>query len=219
MSIVKGEAALREAALHEALVALRGGASADRHWRVVMSWVRMRVRDEDEAQTALAKVVRSVATMASDSPHRSAGWLRALIRHTRIDAHRRRRARGTTVELDDFFAASMMAEDLALGDAWDGIDAAIVAVAQRDGGAASAVRNARARMLRTAGCSSAEIRDAVAPGLSDAAIFKAIERGLDVAAEAVVLWGAASGHEDLAEALLVRVEARRADAGRPRRSA
>lgn len=224
-----------DAALLFALRAIQRGEASHAAWAAVDRFVRTvlpSARDADARQATLLSIHRRAASMDATTPASAAGWVRQIARRKKIDEARSRKraplslvgAEGEILDVPTE-GGSVALEEERLGETLAEIEACLDRLLEeKHAGAAARVvprAQARARLLRTLGLSVPEIADALAlpEPPTEATLSKWIERGLPLLIEAIGRWQReGAGRELLAEGLIARVQARRADAGRARPS-
>lgn len=227
-------------ALFAALRTLRSGdrAGAMAAWRALDRYLSTKLpgtRHEDLRQAVLLAIHRGVDRMQAEDAASAAAWVRAIVRHKKIDAARAAKSRRTlslvTADGGDVEIASegiVTVAESSLGDLLADVEVALdrVLTSEHPNAVDRALPrvHAQARLLRAMGHGVAEIRAELAIGhpraaeVSDDAISKWIERGLPLLTRAIEAWRAEAPDEraEIAKLLLERVAMRRTDAGKPR---
>lgn len=235
------EPALR--ALYDALDALRRSEEPfdprnDAAWRVIASWARGRAatRDrhhDDVVQETLLAIARSVREMEASSPRQAAKWATIILRRKQIDVLRQdaidavARGLGEGEAPLDAIAADEPAVPTTLLDAQHRrIEEVVLQAIEAEPSAT--VRLTRRSMARAAiyrfvmelEPEAIEARLALVEPIGKERLYKWIERGRALVADAMRGWAAACPDESDVQAIsgvvIELVEARRADAGKPR---
>ena len=226
-------------ALFAALKSLRSGdRGALAAWRAIDRYLSAKLpgaRHEDLRQAVLLAIHRGADRMQAEDAAGAAAWVRAIVRHKKIDAARAAKSRRAlslvTAEGGDVEIASegiVTVAESTLGDLLADVEAALDRVLSAEHPRALdrilPRVHAQARLLRAMGHGVTEIRAELAIGhpraaeVTDAAISKWIERGLPLLSRAIEAWRAEVPDEraEIASLLLERVALRRTDAGKPR---
>jgi hypothetical protein len=241
------EAALAE--LYETLDALRRSddpfaPSHELRWRWLLRWVRARSqraargasRDDVEQETVIA-IGRHVRTMEATTPLGAAKWVSIILHRKHVDAVREHandpvsKGLARTPEeapLDDVAAeepgppsAAVLADRHArmeqelLSFVEDGGASALARVTQR-----AQARAAFYRLVLDLDAEGVEARLRLPEPVGKDRLYKWIERGRPIVAEAMRAWAARHPDDEeigaLASTVVELVEERRADAGKPR---
>jgi DNA-directed RNA polymerase specialized sigma24 family protein len=231
-------------AFYEALDALRRAEDPfeprlDEPWRVVLDWVRARVRPrdprrDDVVQETLLAIARHVRHMDAGTPRQAARWASVIVRRKVIDGLRDDEHDAVSVGLSEGDAAletlpgAEPAPPAELLEAQHrAIEEIVVAHIERSEASAS-VRLTRRAMARAAlyrlvvdlEPDAVEDRLGLPEPVGRDRLYKWVERGRAIVAEAMRAWRSGSaGQRDvdaIAEVVVELVETRRADAGKPR---
>jgi hypothetical protein len=231
-------------ALYDALDALRRAENPfdprnDGVWRELNDWVRARTRKEerrrdDVIQETLLAIARHVRQMDATSPRQAARWASIILRRKHIDLARTDALDAVAHGLGEGDAALKSAASSEPGPAPELLEAhqrrieeVVLAHIERSEPSAS-VRLTRRAMARAAiyrlvidlEPEAVEARIALPEPVGKDRLYKWIERGRAIVAEAMRAWRAAHPDEDeirvIADVVIELVEARRADAGKPR---
>lgn len=231
-------------ALYEALDALRRTEDPfdpghDAVWRVLVGWVRARTRQgerrrDDVVQETLLAIARHVRHMDATTPRQAARWASIILRRKHIDLARTDATDAVAHGLNEGDAALDSAPSPEPAPAPELLEAhqrriEEVVLAHIDRGEPSAsVRLTRRSMARAAlyrlvldlEPEAVELRLALPEPIGKDRLYKWIERGRTLVADAMRAWEAAHPDEDeiraISEVVVELVEARRADAGKPR---
>jgi DNA-directed RNA polymerase specialized sigma24 family protein len=235
------EPALR--ALYDALDALRRAEEPfdprnDGAWRVVAAWARGRApardrRHDDVVQETLLAIARYVREMEASSPRQAAKWATTILRRKQIDVLRQDAvdavARGLDegdATLDAITAEEPTVPPTLLDAQYRRIEEVVLASIEDEPSAT--VRLTRRSMARAAiyrfvlelEPEAVEARLALAEPIGKERLYKWIERGRALVADAMRDWADARPDESDVQAIsgvvIELVEARRADAGKPR---
>ena len=231
-------------ALYDALDVLRRSDEPfdprnDAAWRVVSVWARGRApsrdrRHDDVVQETLLAIARYVPEMDATTPRAAAKWATTILRRKQIDVLRQDAIDAVAKGLGepDTSLDALNAEDPsvppALLDAEHRRIESVVLAAIEEGEPSAAVRLTRRSMARAAiyrlvlelEPDAIEARLALAEPVGKERLYKWIERGRALVADAMRGWAQAHPSEAdvqaISEVVIELVEARRADAGKPR---
>jgi DNA-directed RNA polymerase specialized sigma24 family protein len=231
-------------ALYEALDALRRSEDPfdSRHdgvWRVLVDWVRARTRQgerrrDDVVQETLLAIARHVHQMDAATPRQAARWASIILRRKHIDLARTDATDAVAQGLSEGDAALDSAqspepapppelleahqrriEEVVLRHIEHGEPSASVRLTRR-----SMARAALYRLVLDLEPEAVEARLALPEPVGKDRLYKWIERGRAIVAEAMRAWMAAHPEEPeilaISDVVIELVEARRADAGKPR---
>lgn len=221
--------------LFRSLDAIRSAHAGNAEWSVIERFVRTALpaaKDADARQATLLAIHRHAGECDGTTDASVGGWIRRIARRKKIDEARRQRAgrfvalvggEGEELELPSAGGAGLALAEDHVAETLAEVEASLdrLLEARHASPAARIVprAQARARLYRTLGLSLPEIVEALGmpEPVTDATLSKWIERGLPLLVEAIEAWAAEAPHrEALAEGLIARVEARRADAGKAR---
>lgn len=232
------------ALLYEALDSLRAatepfGPAHEARWRVVERWIRVRhhhdhLGDRDDViQEAVLAIGRNVSRMDATTPAAAAKWVSTIVHRKRVDALRGSVRRGGPAggsgeaEVDDLEAPEPAVPPEVLEERHARIEEVVLRHVERTVedpllrmGRRGQVRACIYRLVRDLEIPEVEARLRLADPISRELLYKWIERGRPTVAAAMRAWAEASAEDDevqsLAAVVIELVEARRADAGKPR---
>lgn len=232
------------AALYRALDELRASgdplsARHDAAWRTLSRWVRERTplkdrRADDVAQETLLAIARHVVHMDATTPRQAAKWASTILRRKHIDALRADASDAVSHGLGENegtlegLAGSEPAVPAHVLDAQHRRLEQVVLQHIEATEPSAAIRLTRRSMARAAlyrlvielEPDAVEARLGLPEPVGKDRLYKWIERGRAVVADAMRAWAGALPEEPDVQALsavvIELVEARRADAGRPR---
>lgn len=209
-------------------------------WGIVRAWIRGRGRGadaEDIEQEALFAVMRNVQRMTAEVPLAAAKWISTILRHKHIDQIRARNVdaldHGLAHSADHDPLESVQADSEVratpemLEDRYGRIEEAILRFVEESESRPSLRLTKRAqgraafyRLVREFDSDDVEAAIAFPEPIGKDRLYKWIERGREVVAQAMDAWQARAPHD--AEVAAIRdvvvdtMLARRADAGQPR---
>ena len=208
-------------------------------WSIVRAWIRGRGRGadaEDVEQEALFAVMRNVRRMTAEAPLGAAKWLSTIVRNKNIDHIRSSRvdaldqglAHGDNDPLEGLPADNeARATPELLEDRYGRIEEAILRYVEQSEPRPSLRPTKRAqgraafyRLIREYDSDDVEAAIAFPEPIGKDRLYKWIERGRDVVAQAMQAW--AEGAPDDLQIAAIRdvvvetMTSRRADAGQPR---
>lgn len=231
-------------ALYDALDGMRRSEDPfdprnDGAWRVVSEWTRSRLptrdrRHDDVVQETLLAIARYVREMDATTPRGAAKWASTILRRKQIDVLRQDAidavAKGlgeAEGALDGVAALEPSLPAMVLDEQYRRIEEVVLAAIEQDY-APAAVKLTRRSMARAAiyrlvlelEPEAIEARLGLAEPIGKERLYKWVERGRTVVADAMRAWSEARPDESdvqaIAGVVIELVEARRADAGKPR---
>ncbi|MBX7191172.1 MAG: hypothetical protein K1X94_03890 [Sandaracinaceae bacterium] len=232
------------AALYAALDGLRRSEDPldprhDEAWRTLSRWIRERThtqdrRRDDVVQESLLAIARHVGQMDATSPRQAAKWASTILRRKQIDLSRADAvdavAHGLVAGEDAIDGVASPEEGVSpavLEEQYRRIEELVLAHIEETEPSATVRLTRRAmaraaiyRFVRDLEPDAIEARLALPEPVGKDRLYKWIERGRTLVAEAIRAWATAHPDESdvqaIAAVVIELVEARRADAGKPR---